>query len=484
MDVARALRLGPRAAGAALVAGAFFCSTALGAEPFEPAVQAVGARPKEGLSLGATLEAGLLERDLWAGGSLALGYEHDLVGLRLRAPIYLRVFDLPPKTPRGAGPCALVRCEALGLHEEGFELEGLSRIVEHLRLGQPGDALYARGGPLFVTLGQGRLIERYLNSPDPDRFVSGLYARARLPLLGASFEGVVGNLFAPQRLFGARAALRPLRFGAFLNDQDVWARLLGRLAVGLEAAADLTLPAAPGGARDPPERPLVGGALDVTWPLFDEGGLVQLAPFVAGGLLYGLSKDGGLSAEMGAGASAGATLELRLPFVGLRVDGAVGLDAPAHRAGIFGLLYGVERRTAVAGGVAAGGGLSRVPAPGGAGFSAGGELVLLDALSVGARYRKDAAPGSGTLESSLEAAHGSARLSARGIRRGVDAPRDAFGWDPRTLLVIEASWGVFGPLSAFVRYVRMPRFVSGTLRTDDDVLVGVSGDLVIAPEAP
>lgn len=452
-------------------------------EGLAPASQAVGRERVAGFGLSLSLEGGLLERDLWAGGSVGAGFEHEAFALRLRAPLQLRVLDLAPESPRPPGFCAVVRCEAFGVHEEGFEVEGISRVVEELRLGRPEEAVYARGGPLLATLGSGRLIERYLNSPDPDRPQSGLLLVARLPWLGLSLEGLVGNLLVPQKLSALRLEARPLRLLSFLDEEDPMARLFGRLALSLEGAGDLVVPVSPYGARPPlaRARPLLGSALEVAWPLLDEGGWLQLAPFAAGSLLYGLSSTGDVTGELGVGASAGGRAELRVPYLGLRVDGEVVADSPAHRTGVFGLLYDIERKHALAGAVVDGGGIARVPARGGLGFALGAEAVVASALRLGVRYRRDTADGGSTGEAFAEVALFSFRAGAHAVRRDLERLEDALAWDERTLLVVEGAWGFFGPLSAFARYQRAPRFADGKLRVDDDVQVGVSLDLVLAP---
>ena len=447
-----------------------------------PRPQAVGASRAEGLWLSSTLEGGLLERDLWAGGTLGIGVEHDVIGLHLRAPVYLRGLDLPPETVRSPGVCGVVRCEVFGVHEDGWELEGISRVVDELRLGRPGEALYARGGPLLVTLGSGRLVERYLNSPDPDRPQSGLLLHARLPWLGLALEGMVGNLFVPQKLSALRAEARPLRILSFLDGDDPWARFLGRLALSVEGAGDLVAPTAPHDVTTlhSPAHPVVGGAVEAAWPFFDEGGVFQLSPFVAGGALYGLSAKGDARAELGLGASAGGRMELRAPYVGVRLDGALVVDGPAHRTGVFGLLYEIERKQALVGAAVEGGGVLRVPAPGGVAYTVAAEAVVVDLLRLGARYRRDSAPGGSTGEAYAEVALASFRGGAHFIRRGIERVDDVVRWDERTLVVVEGSVGFWGPLSAFVRYQRAPRFVASGLRVDDDVIAGVSLDFVVA----
>lgn len=433
----------------------------------------------EGLWLGASLEGAYLERDLWAGGSLGLGVEHARFALHLRAPLYLSVWDLEPAREEAVPACAVVRC-AEWLDERGeLRLESLSRIVDHVRLGRPGDLLYARAGPVFATLGTGRVTDRYLNSPAFDQRQSGVYARATLPFAGLSADAVVGNLFAPQRFLGARAELRPL--SPFVSPGAFLGGFLSRLTVAADAAGDLTAPS-PYVTTATGTTPLGSAALEVLWPLLEEGGLFSLTPFGSLGTAYGLSPTGTAPAEgaLGFGASLGARTELRVPFVGVRFQGTAFTDGPGHRTSLFGTLYEIERRRAFAGATTTDGGIATVPAPGGLGWSARGELVFLDAMKAGLRYVEDTAPGGDTLEAYSEVGFWGFLAGARVIRRGVSGFDDVMMLDERTLVVAESSLRVFGPVSVFARWFRTPRFErTGSVRVDDDVLVGIAGDLVL-----
>ncbi len=435
----------------------------------------------EGLWLGATVEGAYLARDLWAGGSLGIGVEHARFALHFRAPLYLSVWDLDPPREQPLPVCAFVRCaEWVDEHGEP-RLEALSRVIDHLRLGRPGDLLYARAGPVFATLGSGRVVDRYLNSPEHDRRQSGVYARARAPFAGLSAELVVGNLFAPQRMLAGRVEARPLL--PFVSPDALLGPFLGRMTVALDAATDLALPSPYAIST----AALGSAAFEVQWPLLEEGGLFSLTPFASLGVVYGLSPDGGAPSELpiGYGASGGGRAELRVPFVALRVQGAGFVDAAGHRTGLFGTLYEIERRRAFAGASIVNGGVATVPAPGGFGWSARGELVFLDVAKTGLRFVDDTAPGADLLEAYAEVGFWGFLAGARALRTGVTGLDDVLGVDERTLIVAEASLRVWGPLSLFARWFRSPRFVSvsgtrsGSLRTDDDVIVGVSGDLVL-----
>jgi hypothetical protein len=446
----------------------------------EPVDGGLMAPAAEGLWLGATLEGAYLARDLWAGAALGLGYEHRAFGLHLRAPLYLSVWDLEPAREDRYPLCGAVRCAEWIDDDGGLRAESLSRLVSHLRLGRPGGWLHLEGGPVFATLGSGRLVDRYLNSPEHDRRQSGVYGKVQAPFAGLSAELVVGNLFVPHKMSGARVSVRPL--APLFAPQTLFGPLLSRLRLAAEAAADLVAPSTSGA------RPLGAGALELAWPLLEEGGLFSLTPFGSAGFSHGLTPDGGApsAAPLGGGASAGGRIELRLPFVGLRFDGDAFVDGPGHRTGLFTTLYEVERTRALAGASDEGGGLLSVPAPGGLGWRASVELALLDVLLAGARYKDDTAPGGDTLEAWAFLSLFGAQLGLRAIRRDApsSAPAELLVLDERTLVVAEGSARVFGPVSVFARWFRTPRHDGKALRVDDDVFVGVSGDLVLGFGAP
>jgi hypothetical protein len=458
-------------------------ATAPAPPPLEAAESGVGETAEEGLWLSASLQGALLARDVWAGASLGVGVELDALALHLRAPLYLSVADLEPARDNDPPVCAFVRC-AEWLEDGDLRLEAMSRLVESLRLGRPGDWLHAEGGPVLATLGHGRLVDRYSNGPQWDRRQSGIFASARAPFAGLALDVVVGNLFVPQKLAAARLEARPL--APLVGQSGFFARALSRLRVGVDGGGDLIAPAFAPGTRAIPQgqppaaRPVGGASVDVAWPLLEEGGLLGLEPFVAAGLLSGLSADGLSSPSLGVGASAGLELEVRLPVVALRAEASVRADGPAHRTGLFGLLYELERRRAIFGAALHGAGLVHVPAPGGVGGAASAELVLLDVLRLGARGVKDTAPGASFAELFGEAQLFGGYGSARVIRRGLDDVNALIRLDEGWIAVAEAGARVWGPVSVFARWYHAPRTdpVSGALRVDDDVIVGVSGDLV------
>ncbi|MFZ9887439.1 MAG: hypothetical protein ACO3JL_08040 [Myxococcota bacterium] len=444
--------------------------------PTDPA--RVADAPDLGLALSASMEVGVLARDVFAGGSLGLGVEQHAFALRLRAPLYLAVYDLPPAREEATPLCRYVRCTDW-LETDGGQLrpEALSRLVEHLRIGRPGELVYARGGPLFATLGTGQLVDRLWNSPEYDRRQSGLYGQLSVPLAALSAELVVANLFDPARLVAARLQGRPLAPASLTI--PLLGSFLSRLTLAAEGALDTSATAKVAGTA----RPVAAFATEVLWPLLDEGGIVSLTPFVGGSVVYGLSSDGlGGGAEQAAfGATLGARSELRLPFIALRGQGSLFVDDEGHRTGLFGTLYMLERREALHGASLSHGNIATVPAPGGLGFALRGEALVATWLRLGARYQRDTAVAGDLAEAFGELAVADVLVSTRVLQRGSlrQWPGNTLSHD--TLVVAEAVWRCFGAVSVFARWYRTPRDVElGALRFDDDVMVGLRGDLLLS----
>lgn len=427
----------------------------------EGAPRAVHETVDEGLWLSATAEAAWLDDDLWLGTAPGLGVELDLFALHVRAPLYVSAWDAPPVRDETRAACAFVRCRPFVAEDGTFDPAALSQLVEDARLGRPGDWLYARAGPVFATLGRGRVVDRYLSAPRFDR-QSGLYARAGVEPLGLEAEVVTGNLFAPERMTAGRLELRPFR--ALTDPSTFVGGFLSRARVDVEGGADLVAGA----------RPLLAAATTVAWPLLEEGGWLGVEPWASASALSGLERY----AWPGVGAAAGVRLELRAPLVGLRVDVEGRADGAGHRAGVFGTVYEIERTRALAGGNK---GVTSVPAPGGVGFALGGEVVLGEWVRAGARFVDDTALGADTAEAWTELAFYGLALRARAVRRGVTGWADVAVLDERTLLVAESSLRVWGGVSVFARWYRTPRALGSALVARDEVVAGVSGDLVLLP---
>ena len=365
------------------------------------------------------------------------------------------------------------------------------RLVESVRVMSPGDVVSVRAGRLSLSLGHGALVDRYTTSFDWDRRHAGARLDVSVPdAAGLSATAFTGNVVAPADLSAVRVDVRPL--APFAGDEpDGLGRFGSRARLGLEAAIDAAAPA--GNARfdsvgdvvDPLRRPIVGGSIDLTWPLLDALP-VQVAPWIAVSGLYGLSRDGARIPRFGAGFTGGLDVDVALFGVAVHGRGNVDAHGPAHRSGVFGTLYDVERVRALRGAAIEGGGITHVPAPGGVDGTALLEVSVLEAVRVGAEVHLDTAPGAGQLAAWAKVALGPVRIGARGLRRGVTSFRDALGYDDATFVIAEAAVALGGPFSAVGRYYRLPRFDAATSKpgADDDVYVGLSCDLFFAPPPP
>jgi hypothetical protein len=405
--------------------------------------------PPEGVWLSSGLEAAWLAGDGHLGLSVGLGVETGDLRAHLRAPVYLRVLDVPP-AQGGEGACAIVRC-ADWLGEDGeLDARRLSRIIDLIEGGDPErDPLYLRLGPIFATLGRGAVVDRYLNSPNWDERQSGLYAHINLEEeLGARADLLLGGLFAPDALSAARLELRP---AAWTEGTP----LMRRLGVGLTWAGDFS------------SQTISALALDARWAIFSPESPVQVEPRLVASGLYGLG--------LGVGAHAGLQLSLRFPWVAVRADGRFGVDSPGHRTGLFSTLYEIERDRALAGAAELDGGIATVPAPGGLTGAGLLELRVADVAGLGARVHLEQAPGAGVLELFTDVAAGPVRVAARLVSRDLVA-----GPDPRRIWAVgDASYRVWGPFTAYVRYARSFRELARTRPFDDDVWVGVNASAVL-----
>lgn len=450
-------------------------------------VAALDEKP-QGLLLHASAEAAWLDGDPAGGAAVGAGIETAPFGLYLKAPLWIRVWDLPPLVdPSLPPPCRVVRCDDF-LPGGTFEWQSLSRVVDELRLFRAGDLFHLRGGPLYVAFSHGLLVDGATNRLEFDRRGSGLYAEANLPFAALAARGLALDLFRPHELAALRVDGRPLS-PLFAEDAGFVGRLLGRFAVGVEAAVDATAPTDPAsvdraGVVRPgaPTRPVGGVVVDATWGLLDPG-FLQLAPFVAGSAATGLSVDGGVGGQTGVGAAGGVDVSLDAVFAVLQVGAAGTLDGPAHRHGVFDLAYTVERRRALFGASVEGGGVARVPAPGGFGGRLSMSLSVLSAVSLGAKLDLEPAPGGNHAEVFLQGARGPARGALRFVQRGFDDVGGLFAWGQGSILLAEAGFAIWGPFSVFGRWWRAPRFdlQDGVPRMDDDVFVGASFDLALAP---
>lgn len=461
---------------------------------------AIDAPRAEGLWLSTSAGAGYVAGDVVVGASVGVGVETDPFALHLAAPLTLRVVDLAPAVPPTTTPsaCRYVRCEEWTDAGE-ISLDAASRVVEELRVFRPGDLVHLKGGRLFATLGHGQHVARYTNAAEWDRRGSGLYLESNVDVARTRVDALAGRLFAPQDLFAARVASSPMDAAAGADDVT---RFLARMRLGVEVAGDAFAPVATDGAPavDPngsifsgsASRPLVGGAVDVAWPLLDEseGAGVQVEPWISASTMTGLldrTAASGGTAGIGGGGSAGLDVTVDAIFVAVRLAARGTLDSPRHRSALFGTLYDVDRKRYLdARGVFSPFGVADVPATGGAGGGGSAEVVVMRAVRAGARMHVDPVPEGTELEAFAEVGIGSVAVGARALQRALRGPADAFAFGERTFVVAEATWAVLAPVSLFARWRHAPRFDGARdgagagrgLAVDDDVFVGASLDIV------
>lgn len=456
------------------------------------ATYAIDAPRPEGLWLSAALGAGAVGDDVVAGAALGAGVETAPFGLHVEVPLTLRVVDLPPTvSPALPSSCRYVRCEEWS---DGGELspDAVARIVEELRVLRPGDVVHLRGGRLFATLGRGQHVARYTNAAEWDRRGSGLYLEGNLPFGRTKLEGLAGRLLSPQDLIAARVSSSPMESEPGADDV---ARFLGRVRVGIEAAADARAPLANGalsavdgsGALLPTSdaRAIAGGAVDVGWPLLDDsdGAGLQIEPWLSASAMSGLlerpAAQGG-SAGLGGGGSAGLDVTVDAIFVAVRASARGTLDGARHRSAVFSTLYDVDRKRVLSRtGAYAPTGTAELAAPGGAGGGGALEVVVLRAVRAGARVHLDPVAEGSELEGFAELELGTVAVGVRGLQRALRSPGDLVAFGDRSFVIAEAAWSVWPPLSLFARWRHAPRFGGAGLGADDDVFAGASFDLVL-----
>ena len=450
-----------------------------------PPDSSLGAPPPMGLWLGAELGGGVVDRDPVIAASAGVGLEHEVLALHLRVPVALRLYDLEPREPPSPALCTVVRC-AEWTEGGALSAAALSRLLDEARVFHPGDLVHARAGKLSTTLGAGQLIDRYTNAAEWDRRHTGLYAELNTGWRGAAAQAMVGNLLAPQELFGARFVARPLQDPA---GEGFSARLLGRLSVGLELAGDAVAPAGvatdatgallPGAAT----RPLLGGAAQVAWPLLDDGA-VQVEPWVGASALSGLRPAEASAPGAGVGAALGLSATLDAAVVAVKAEARAVADGPGHRSSVFSTLYDVDRRRMLSfGGVLRDTGVAELPAPGGFGGRVGLELRVLDLVRLATMAHFDPVEEASRLDASIDVGAGPVRVGARVIERAVTTPAAIGTFPERSLGVLEASWVFWAPFSLHARWLHAPRLAAPAPRVDYDVVVGVACNLVLSPGA-
>jgi len=433
-----------------------------------------GTQVPQGLHLGAGVGVGVVGGDVAALVDVGAGIETAPFALHLRAPLTLRLIDLPPAVSTSSPSwCRQVRCEEL-LNGQALDPTAIARVVDELRLFRPGDAVHARVGRLAATLGAGASVDRFTTMASWDRRTSGGFASARIPDVGV--DVVVADVVSPLELVAGRLDVVP--FGL-------------PIVLGVEGAVDAFAPDdvvdAGGVVRPGAATRTIGTAgVDARLP-------VLLGPFTIAPRLElagstGLRADGGDLVDgapsLGGGVAGGVDAAFKVAFLEVRGLGVVGVASPGHRRGLFSTFHLVERRQALAGSVVDGGGVVHVPAPGGVGLDLRLDASVLDAVAPLLRLHLEPSPGANALELGVVVDLDPVQLSLSATRRAfvdvagvvdVDLVRHPL------LLVAEAGWRVWGPLSVWARWYRLPRFRDGALAVDDDVLVGVSVNGALTP---
>lgn len=433
-----------------------------------------GTQVPPGLHLSAGLAAGLVAGDVAALVDIGAGIETTPFALHLRAPVTLRLLDLPPAVST-ALPwwCRHVRCEEL-LNGQTLDPTAVARVVDEVRLFRPGDTLHARAGRLAATLGAGASVDRFTTMGSWDRRTSGVFASLRVPDVG--IDVMVADVVSPLELMAGRLDVVPFGLPVIVGAEG------GVDALAPDAIVDAGGVVRPGAAT----RTLGTVGVDARLPLFV--GPFTVAPRLELAGTTGLRADGGEPVDgelpIGGGVAGGVDAAFKVAFLEVRALGVIGVSSAGHRRGLFSTFHLVERRRALAGSVVDGGGVVHVPAPGGVGVDLRLDASILDAVAPIARLHLEPSPGANALEVGVVVDLDPVQLSMSATRRAfVDLASlvdDDLTRRP-LLLVAEVGWRFWGPLSLQARWYRLPRFRDGDLVVDDDVLVGVSVNGAFTP---
>lgn len=92
--------------------------------------------------------------------------------------------------------------------EDFHDLYSVIRWINYIRVGHPGEDMYARiGGLTNVTLGHGTIVDNYSNNSSYDNRHIGLVGRADVGILG--IEGLSSDILLNKSLIAARGFTRP-----------------------------------------------------------------------------------------------------------------------------------------------------------------------------------------------------------------------------------------------------------------------------------
>ena len=426
-----------------------------------------------GLALSAALLGGVVGSDVVAGASIGIGVETAPFALHVRVPVLGRVVDnLPFVDAAQPSYCRVLRCEEW-LGGEDLDPTALARLLDEVRVFQPGDTFHLRAGALTASLGSGAVLEHFTTAASWDRRTSGVFAALRLPWHSLHLDAVVGDVVSPGELIAVRVEAQP-----FDN--------VG-LALAVDSGVDL---AAPLDAVDrkgllsvgAATRPVTSTALSARAQLLE--GDFDASPRAEAQLTTGLSCDGSRDTCVGGGVAVGADFGVDFGVVDARVQVTTGLNSAGHRRGLFSTLYLVERRAALGGAEVKGGSLLRVAVPAGPGFDARAEASIFDVTALLLRLHLEPASTANSLEAGVVVDVDPVSVSLSLLRRGFTGA-DVYGSDLDAQPVVgafQASWRFWGPWSASVRWLRLPRFGgSGGLSIDDDVLLSLSVNTTLVP---
>lgn len=409
----------------------------------------------QGLYIGSSLELALLEQDLFFVTRPALGYLSPQFDLILQLPVEWRLLDLAPQDPDPLLFGVLRRGSYIPAGKS-LNPTALTQIVRDLRIGQAGDLFYLRAGALSHSLGHGSTVWRFASSPDPDRRHAGVAVQVGNDFIG--LEGVVGDVLAPQEISAARAYLRPLLALDFANGMLSWLR--PRLALGGGYAADFFAPydSKPQGAKTSVVQLL--SDLEMLW--LDDPRL-RLLSYLDVALRRSYGDQWGQGEELGLLSQVnlwGSELSLRL---GLRWAGS------GYRPSEFDAFYYIERETSFADGNP----LAQRPCPAGLGGVVDAALSLSEILTL--RLQLDSAPGENNNKALLgaELHWGPVQAGVALAQRAFDQPIDLLSFGPRTVVLAETRWAVYGPVALVGRYWRTLRRHDQALGLDNDVMLGV-----------
>ncbi|HEY1101617.1 MAG TPA: hypothetical protein VGF99_21945 [Myxococcota bacterium] len=430
----------------------------------------VAAADAGGVRLSARGGGGVVGGDGVGVVEVGVGVDSAPLSLHLRAPLLLRVVDLPPTAATSS--CRPVRCDEWTDARGAFAPASTLRVLDELRLFQPGDLLHLRAGRLVAGLGAGAVVDRVTTMASWDRRTAGAWGALRAIPLSLAIDTFVADVTAPWELAGARVSLRPTPLP---------------IVVGADVAADVAAPLDPDAidargdvAAGAESRAVVAGVVDAHVPL--DVGPLSVSPRLELGVTSGLARDGRADEVVAVGVGGGADVGFDAGFFDVVGRAVVGVGSAGHRRGLFSTFHLVERRRALAGSVVDGGGLVHVPAPGGVCTDLRLQASVLDAVSPFARLHLEAAPGANLAELGIAIDIVDVSASASVLRRGfvdVGGVLDGNVGARPVIVVLEAGWRFFGPLSASVRWFRLPRFAPGGVVFDDDVLVTLSIDTTL-----